>query len=486
MTPPPLDERLDAALAPASRAFSDLVFFTVRVAEVDLPLVVLWLIAASLFFTIYFRGINLRGIGWALRTLRGDFDDEDAPGEISHFQALATALSGTVGIGNIGGVAVAVSIGGAGATLWMVLAGLLGMATKFVECTLSVRYRRHDADGSVSGGPMFYLRQGLAERGRPRLGRALGAFYAAGIMVGCLGIGNMFQANQAFVQLRTVTGGTEGPLAGWGWAVGVALAVLVGLVIIGGIRSIAAVTARLVPFMGAGYVVGTFVVIAMNARALPAAVDAILVGAFTGSGVTGGILGAAVVGMQRAVFSNEAGIGSASIAHAAVRTHLPATEGLVALFGPFLDTVVICTLTALTLGVAAVTWPDFMSATAPGVAMTSDAFGRTISWSPIPLAFVAVLFAVSTMISWSYYGRIGCAYFVGDHPRALLGFNAVYCAFVVVGASIELESVLAFSDAMVFVLCLPNTLGLVLLAPVAAQELAKLRRRARRIDAAPR
>lgn len=484
MADPSIDAQINAALAPASAAFSEVVFFKISVLGVEIPVVVLWLVAGALFFTVYFKGINLRGIPMALRILKGDFDEEDAVGEISHFQALTTALSGTVGIGNIGGVAVAISVGGPGATFWMVVAGLLGMATKFIECTLGVRYRRVNEDGTVSGGPMFYLRHGLAERGMPNVGRALGSFYAAGIVIGCLGIGNMFQANQAFVQLRTVTGGEEGPLGGMGWVVGLVLAIFVGAVIIGGIRSIAAVTARLVPLMAFLYLGGTLTVIGMHASAVPAAFGAILEGAFTGSGVAGGAIGAAVVGMQRAVFSNEAGIGSASIAHAAVRTNRPATEGHVALFGPFLDTVVICTLTALTIGVATVTWPDFMSSGAEGVAMTSDAFGRTVSWFPIPLAFIAVLFAVSTMISWAYYGMKGWAYLFGEAQRTRRVFAVIFCIFVAIGASIELKSVLDFSDAMVFVLCVPNVLGLVLLAPVVREELASLRQRAAELNGA--
>ncbi|MEM7604612.1 MAG: alanine/glycine:cation symporter family protein [Myxococcota bacterium] len=475
---PSIDEQINAALSPASAAFAEAVFFRVSLFGVDVPLVVLWLVVGAVFFTVYFRGINLRGIRLAVRILKGEFDEKDAVGEISHFQALTTALSGTVGIGNIGGVAVAISVGGAGATFWMIVAGLLGMATKFVECTLGVRYRRVNEDGSVSGGPMFYLRQGLTERGMPRIGRALGAFYAGGIVIGCLGIGNMFQSNQAFIQLRAISGGEDGWLGGMGWAVGVMLALLVGAVILGGIRSIASVTARLVPLMGVLYIGGALTVLLLHVSALPAAVRAIVEGAFTGEGVAGGVMGAAVVGMQRAVFSNEAGIGSASIAHAAVRTNLPATEGLVALFGPFLDTVVICTLSALTIGVASVTYPGFMESGAEGIAMTSDAFGRTVSWFPVPLAFIAVLFAVSTMISWAYYGMKGWAYLFGENVHARRLYCLIFCVFIAVGAAIELEAVLQFSDAMVFVLCVPNVLGLVVLAPVVREELATLRGRA--------
>jgi AGCS family alanine or glycine:cation symporter len=416
--------------------------------------------------------------------LRGDFDVPDAPGEVTHAQALATALSGTVGIGNIGGVAVAIAAGGPGATLWMIVAGFLGMATKYVECTLGVRYRQQNPDGSVSGGPMFYLRRGFEERGWPRLGAVLGRFYAVGIVIGCLGIGNMFQSNQAYEQFLFVTGGAESWFVGRGWLFGIALAIGVGAVIIGGVRVIARVTVRLVPFMGALYFVGALAVLAMNARHVPAALMAILDGALSPQGVAGGVAGTMVIGFQRAVFSNEAGIGSASIAHAAVKTDRPATEGLVALFGPFVDTVVICTLTALVIGVSAQADASFLSQTTfEGVGMTSEAFRRAISWSPYPLALAALLFAFSTALAWSYYGLKGWTSLVGEGPRARTAFNLVFCAFVALGASIQLDSVLDFSDAMVFVLCVPNILGLALLTPVVKAELQRFKTRVQEADA---
>lgn len=475
MTQPTIDQQINDAVGPFSEAFAHAVFFEVPIAGVGVPVVVAWLIAGAAFFTVYFRGINLRGLRLAGRVLRGDFDSPDAPGEITHFQALSTALSGTVGIGNIGGVAVAIAVGGPGATFWMMVAGFLGMATKFCECTLGVRYRRVNADGTVSGGPMFYLNQGLAERGWPKVGRALGLFYAFGIVVGCLGIGNMFQANQAYVQLRAVTGGAASPLEGSGWMIGLALAVIVGAVIFGGIRSIASVTAKLVPFMALLYILGALTVIGLNIESVPQAVANILTGAFTSEGATGGALGALIVGMKRAVFSNEAGIGSASIAHAAVRTNRPATEGLVALFGPFLDTLIICALSALVIGVASISWPDFMQSGHEGVAMTSDAFGRTVWWFPYPLAVAAVLFAISTILSWAYYGMKGVAYLAGENEALLRAFKFAYLTATVLGASVNLEQVLNISDAMVFVLCVPNVLGMFILAPVVKQELAKLR-----------
>jgi AGCS family alanine or glycine:cation symporter len=469
-----IDDRIHAALSPISQAFSAAVFVEVPVAGAGVPLVVVWLVAGAIFCTLAFRFVQLRGLGIAVRALRGDFDRPDAPGQITHFQALATAISGTVGIGNIGGVAVAVSVGGPGATLWMIVAGLLGMATKFAECTLGVRYRRLNDDGSVSGGPMFYLQRGLAEQGWPRLGAALGSFYAVGIMIGCLGIGNMFQANQAYEQLRAVSGGAASPLEGYGWLIGLLLAATVGAVILGGIRSIAAVTGRLVPFMAGLYFVSAVTVLLLNASALPAAVSAIVVQAFAPDAVAGGAIGALVVGMKRAVFSNEAGIGSASIAHSAAKTHLPATEGLVALFEPFIDTVVICTLTALVLGVATVTWPDFADSGLAGVAMTSDAFRRTVWWFPYPLAVAAVLFAVSTMLSWAYYGLKGWVYLFGENETGKNLYKLAFCVFVALGATVELDAVLDFSDAMTFVLCLPNLVGLVWLAPVVRQELQRV------------
>ena len=472
------DSLIENAFAPLAKGLAAFVFFEIPLFGGQWPFVVLWLVAGAVFFTVTHRGINLRGIPLAIRVLRGEFDVPDAPGEVTHAQALSTALSGTVGIGNIGGVAVAIAAGGPGATLWMIVAGFLGMATKYVECTLGVRYRQENPDGTVSGGPMHYLRRGFEERGFPRLGAFLGRFYALGIVIGCLGIGNMFQSNQAFEQFLFVTGGQESWFVGKGWLFGLALAAGVAAVILGGVRVIARVTVRVVPFMGVLYLVGALGVIVMNVAHLPGAVVAIIDGAFSAQGVGGGIVGTMVIGFQRAVFSNEAGIGSASIAHAAVKTDRPATEGLVALFGPFVDTVVICTLTALVIGVTAQADAAFLSQTAfEGVGMTSEAFRRAIGWSPYPLAVAALLFAFSTALAWSYYGLKGWTYLVGERPAARTAFNLVFCAFVALGSTIQLQSVLDFSDALVFVLCVPNVLGLIVLSPVVKGELARFRER---------
>lgn len=464
------DARVDAAVGPFKDWLVAFVFYKVPIFGADLPLVVLWLVIGATFFSFYLGFINLRGFKHAIQIARGDYSDPDHPGEVSHFQALATAVSGTVGIGNIGGVAIAVTIGGAGATFWLIVAGFLGMSTKFVECTLGVMYRRDNADGSISGGPMYYLERGFADRGMKGFGKFLGVFYAVGILLGALGIGNMFQANQAYEQFVTVTGGMEGSfMAGKGWLFGLIMASIVGLVIIGGIKSIARVTEKVVPFMAIFYCIFAGIVILMNIPHLPAAVVNIFQGAFTGEGVTGGALGAMIIGFQRAVFSNEAGIGSASIAHSAVKTNEPVTEGMVSLLEPFIDTIIICTLTALVIGTASVANPEFANG-ASGIVMTSAAFEAKISWFPIPLAIAAMLFAFSTMIAWSYYGLKGWTYLFGHNPIGDRFYMFVFCFFIVIGAMLNMGAIIDISDALVFLICVPNILGLYFLAPIVKKE----------------
>ncbi|MEQ8803352.1 MAG: alanine/glycine:cation symporter family protein, partial [Haliea sp.] len=408
--------------------------------------------------------INIRGFGLALRHVRGHFHNPKARGEISHFQAVATAVSGTVGIGNIGGVAVAIVIGGPGAAFWLIVAGFLSMSTKLVECTLGVKYRRHNPDGSVSGGPMYYLERYLADRQLPRLGKCLGSFYALSLVIGCLGIGNMFQSNQAYVQFVVITGGEQSFFADKGWLFGLAIAAAVGLVIVGGIRSIARVAAHIVPFMGVLYVVSAVIIIAMSYQQVPGAIQLILSSAFNMESVTGGMVGAIIVGFQRALFSNEAGIGSASIAHSAVQTNNPASEGLVSLLEPFIDTVVICTLSSLVIVTTAYPF-GIMDSGLEGIALTSAAFEHHVSWAPYPLALAALLFAFSTSISWSYYGLKGWTYLFGEGALTQMIFKGVFCAFIALGCMIQLAAVLDFSDAMIFLIAIPNILGLYLFAP---------------------
>lgn len=462
-----IDEAINNVTAPLAKLIGAIVFFKIPIFGAQLPVVVLWLIIGAIFFTFYTGFINIRGFKHSIALVRGDYADPNDAGEVSHFQALATAVSGTVGIGNIGGVAVAVTVGGPGATFWMILAGFLGMSTKFVECTLGVRYRNQNPDGSVSGGPMFYLNKGFAEIGMPALGKWLGGFFAIGIALGAMGIGNMFQSNQAYVQLNYVTGGL---LDGLGWLVGLVLALVVFLVIVGGIQSIAKVTEKVVPFMAIFYCLFAIIVIIMNVAHLPQAIANIFAGAFTAEGVAGGALGAMIIGFQRAVFSNEAGIGSASIAHSAVKTKQPVTEGYVSLLEPFIDTIVICTITALVIGTSHVAAPGF-AGDATGVAMTSAAFQRQISWFPYALAIAAMLFAFSTMISWSYYGLKGWSYLFGESDSSKKIYNTLFCIFVALGCTVQLGPILDISDAMVFLICVPNILGLYFLAPVVKKEL---------------
>ena len=467
-----IDETINEAFKPIASAFNDLVFYSIPIGESQLPLIVVWLIAGALYFTFYLKLINVRGFTHAIRIVLGKEDKTDtAPGEISHFRALTTAVSGTVGVGNITHVAVAISIGGPGATFWLIVAGFLGMASKFVECTLGVKYRQVNADGSVSGGPMYYMDKGLAERNMPRLGKVMAWYYAVCIVVGCLGVGCMFQANQAYVQFVNVTGGAEGFFASRGWLFGSILALLTGLVIIGGIKSIAKVTSKLVPFMALLYVGTALVVIGANFSAIPSAVSAIITNAFTPEGVTGGVIAVLILGFRRAAFSNEAGIGSSAIAHATVKTDEPLTQGFVAMLEPFIDTVVICTITALVIILTVYDPAMLNEGTIRGVELTSSAFASVIPWFPSVLAVVVMLFAYSTMISWSYYGLEGFVYMFGSKQRTKRIFNAVFCLFVVVGCTVQLDTVLDFSDAMIFAMALANMLALYLLGPDVKREL---------------
>jgi AGCS family alanine or glycine:cation symporter len=465
-----IDQQIDAAMRPLADAVAAFIFYAIPIGGTGIPLIVIWLIGGGVFFTTYLRFINIRGFRHAIDLISGRYAKDTDPGEISQFQALTTAVSGTVGIGNIAGVAVAISLGGPGATLWLIIAGLLGMATKCAECTLGVMYRQSHDDGSVSGGPMYYLQRGLAERNMPKLGRALGIFYAAAMVVGCLGIGNMFQSNQAAVILVSVTGGENSFFADKAWLIGLMLALAVGMVIVGGIRSIAYTTGRLVPGMALLYLLTALLVLVLNYDRLPAAVAAIWHGAWSAQGISGGLIGVMIIGFRRAVFSNEAGLGSAAIAHSTARTTQPASEGYVALLEPFIDTVVICTITALVI-VTTVYDPALASSGVSGIELTTAAFASTLEWSPVPLSIAAILFAYSTMIAWSYYGLKAFTYLVGHKPWADLSFKLFFLLFVVIGSSIQLSALVDLSDALVFIVAIPNLLGLYLLAPTIRTEI---------------
>ncbi len=473
-----IDDAVSDFFDPVATTVGDIVFYTVPVGGAELPLIVAWLVIAGLVFTGWFGLVQARKIKLAVDVVRGKYDEKDAPGEVNHFQALTAAVSGTVGLGNIAGVAVAVSIGGPGATFWMILCGLLGMATKFVEVTLGVKYREEHADGTVSGGPMHYLPKGLAERfgrGGAKLGKVLAVLASAMILFFGLFGGNLFQTNQSYAQISSTFGGEDGFLASSAGAVffGLVVATLVGLVLLGGIRSIASVTSRLVPSMAIMYVVACLIVILANITAVPDAIGTIFRGAFEADGVAGGIIGALIVGFQRAAFSNEAGIGSAPIAHSAVKTKHPASEGLVALLEPFIDTVIVCTMTALTIVIAApASWDAARQGeNIGGVTITSDAFATVLPWFPHLLTVAVLLFAFSTILTWGYYGLKSWTYLFGRSKASEMTFKVTWSVFVIAGSLLSLDSLISLADSALFLLAVFNIIGLYLLAPVVKREL---------------
>ncbi|MBC8524047.1 MAG: alanine:cation symporter family protein [Chlorobium phaeobacteroides] len=463
-----IDERINDAVAPFTAVMFKLVFFTVSLGGISFPFVLLWLIIAALGFTVYMGFINVRGFRHAIDLVRGVYDSPDKQkGEVSHFQALTAALSATVGLGNIAGVAVAITLGGPGATFWMILGGLFGMSSKFVECTLGVKYRKIREDGAVSGGPMYYLSRGFEEKGFAVTGKVLAFIFAVMCIGGSLGGGNMFQANQAFKQTVIATGGEESVFFQQGWIFGLIMAVLVGAVIIGGIRSIVKVTAKLVPVMVAVYVSAALYIIFSHVSLLPQAFMEILTGAFAPEALYGGVVGVLIQGFKRAAFSNEAGIGSAPIAHSAVKTDEPVTEGFVALLEPFLDTVVICTMTALVIIISGLYAEQGMD----GIALTSKAFEQVIFWFPYILSVAVLLFAFSTMISWSYYGLKAWTYIFGESVVSDVSYKVLFCIFIVLGSAMNLGAVIDFTDAMIFAMSFPNIIGLYLLAPGVKRDL---------------
>ncbi|MFF8245880.1 alanine/glycine:cation symporter family protein [Streptomyces griseus] len=473
-----VDDAVSGFFEPIAKWLGEIVFYAVPVGGTDLPLIVAWLVVAGLVFTGWFGFVQLRKFRLAVDVVRGKYDDTDSAGEVNHFQALTAAVSGTVGLGNIAGVAVAVSIGGAGATFWMILCGLLGMATKFVEVTLGVKYREVHSDGTVSGGPMHYLPKGLAER-FGKNGKAFGKVLAvlASIMILFFGLfgGNLFQVNQSYAQLVSVTGGEDGAMGSSAGAIffGILVAALVGIVLLGGIRSIASVTSRLIPAMAGIYIVACLVVILVNVTAVPAAIGTIIEGAFNPEGVAGGVLGALIIGFKRAAFSNEAGLGSAPIAHSAVKTKHPASEGLVALLEPFIDTVVICTMTALTIVIAnPASWGEARTdESIGGVTITSDAFETVLPWFPYVLTVAVLLFAISTVLTWGYYGLKAWTYLFGRSTVSETVYKSLYTLFAVAGSLLTLQTLIDLADAVLFSLAVINIIGLYLLAPVVKREL---------------
>ena len=494
-----LDQRIDKAFQPFSDLVSNIVFFEVFSGA---PFVIIFLVLSALFFTLYFGFPNIKYFGKAFGVVRGKYDhidqsisenedlsidgdlvdtisDESKEGEVTHFQALATAVSGTVGNGNIAGVAFAIALGGPGATFWMIVCGLLGMSTKFVECTLGVQYRDIGKDGTVYGGPMYYLSKGLKEKGFNILGKITAALFAVFCIGGSFGGGNAAQSNQATIVIKDLMGLQSNSSGAF---IGIVLAFLVGIIIIGGIKRIASVTEKIVPFMALLYLLACIYIILINVTLVDDAISLIITQAFNPKAIgVGGIIGVLLVGFKRAAFSNEAGAGSASIAHSAVKTKYSASEGLVALLEPFIDTVVICTMTALVIiifnfgeafeygGTNGIVLIDGIPYEGAGI--TSMAFAEYIPYSNVFLTVAVVLFAVSTMISWSYYGLQSWKYLFGRGKAADLTYKILFLLFVVIGAAASMNSIWAFSDAMIFAMVFPNMIGLYFLFPIVKKQL---------------
>ncbi|HEX2138549.1 MAG TPA: alanine/glycine:cation symporter family protein [Woeseiaceae bacterium] len=450
----------DDAMGAANAVVGAVLFFDVAFWDdtVAVPFIVLWLVAGGIFLTFRMGFFNLRGFRHAIALVRGKYTDPNEPGDVSHFQALSCALSATVGLGNIAGVAIAITLGGPGATFWMIVAGLIGMTTKFTECTLAVMYREFRADSHVLGGPVQYLSKGFAERGLPRFGKALAILFAFLCIGGSIAGGNAFQVNQSMNAVQESIPGLQN------WVYGLVMTVLVGLVIIGGIRRIARVTEKVVPFMAIFYVFACLFIILTNAELVPAAFSRIFTEAFSPDAAFGGLIGVLVVGFQRAAFSNEAGAGSAAIAHSAARTNYPVREGTVALLEPFIDTVVICTMTALVINITGAynnpAYADVIQ-TAQGAALTSRAFGEHLPWFTYVLSLAVFLFAYSTILSWSYYGERCTVWLFGE--RASKYYKVLLLSFTFLGSVITAINVLAFGDLMILGMSLPNLIGVYLL-----------------------
>ena len=503
-----LDEKINDAFMPFALWWESLIFSSVNIGGYNIPLVLILLLSGATFFTIYFKFLNVFRFPLAIQVVRGKYDhldkhdppsdslvthdgdlvdtikDERHLGEVNHFQALATAVSGTVGLGNISMVAVAITIGGPGATFWMIVAGLLGMSSKFVECTLGVKYRDIDQEGNVHGGPMYYLSRGLKEKGWDTLGKALSIIFALLCVGASFGGGNAFQSNQASAQIISRFGIESGAA---GTLIGITFAILAGIVIIGGIKRIANVTSKVVPFMALLYVLAALFIILSNAQLVDDAFATIFREAFSPKAtITGGVIGVMIQGFRRAAFSNEAGAGSAAIAHSAVKTKYAASEGLVGLLEPFIDTVVICTMTAIVIIIfnmgGIFSYGDVLNNEAliistgervGGVNLTSMAFDSVIPGFSYLLVFAVILFAFSTILSWSYYGLQAWKYLFGRSVRMDLTYKVIFLIFTVLGSAVTLDAVIKFSDAMILALVFPNMIGLLLLYPRAKEELNK-------------
>lgn len=469
-----LDNYIDCKFSAVADIVEPIVFYAPTVSfggtEVGIPLILVWMALGSILFSIYFKFINFRFFKHAVDVVRGKFDSDLDEGEISSFQALTASLSGTVGLGNIAGVAIAISVGGAGAVFWMVIMGLLGMCSKFLEVSLGVKYRQESGgqDDEVFGGPMYYIKPAFEKIKMSKLGSFFAVFFALACIGGAVGGGNIFQANQAYQQAVNVTGGEASFLQDYGWAFGLFLAFLTGIVTMGGVRAIGKVTARLIPFMVVLYIGAGLIVIGLNITELPNALVTIFEQAFSVEAGIGALIGTILQGVKRASFSNEAGLGSAAIIYAAARTGSHIQQGFASMLGPFIDTVVICLITALVIVLTGV-YQDTDGLA--GVEMTSKAFGSEITIFPYILAVSVFLFAYSTLITWSYYAEKAFAYLFGTKKSLLNGFRLFFLAFVVVGCSLKLGNVVRVSEALMFIMAIPNIIAMYLLAPEIKKDL---------------
>ncbi len=465
------DEKINNFIYPISDAITGLIFWEISLFQNNLPLIVIWLVVASIFFTLYFKFINISALSKGLNVALGRYDKKTDIGEITPFQSFTAAMSGTIGLGNIAGVAVAISIGGPGAMLWMIIMAFFGMTLKFVEVSLGHKYRKIHKDGTVSGGAIRYLSVGFNEKGFPRVGKVLAVVFAICCIGGSFGGGNMFQANQAFQQILVATGGENSIFFGKAWLGGFFFAFVVGLIIIGGIKSIGKVTEKLVPLMGIFYVISCLYIIFSNITLIPDTVIKVFQSAFSMDAGFGGIIGTMIAGIRRAVFSNESGIGSAPIAYAPAKSSNHLNPGFMSLLSPVIDTIIVCSMTAL---VIIITGAYLESDQIEGVELTSRAFETVAPWFPIILAFAISLFAISTLITWSYYGLTCWKYLFGQTKKNQYIFQIIFLFFTVIGTTMNLGSVINFSDAMIFAMSVPNIIGLYFLAPNLKQDIKRI------------
>lgn len=465
-----IDSFLDKHLTPLSDFVSNIVFYPITLGGTKIPIVVLWILIGGLFFSFYLRGIAAWGLKQSIKILKKPAEKStDGGGEVSPLQSLMTALSGTVGLGSIAGVALSISIGGPGAVFWIFIGALLGMALKFVEAALAIKYRRFNLDGSISGGPMHYMAHGLTRKKMRWLGQPLSVIFAILCIGSGIAGGNMIQINQTAQQVVNVTGGASGFMGDKMWLVGLVTAVVLGIIVIGGIKQIAKVAEKVIPFMCVLYILAGVLVILMNIQHLPHAIAVIVKQAFHPDAMYGGFIGVVIAGLRRSVQTNEAGTGSAPIAYATAQTKEPISLGFVSLTEP-LFTGFICMLTA-TLIIISNAYIGVGEAT--GIQLTSRAFESAFSWFPYVLALIVVLFAVTTILSWAYYAQKAWNFLVGEGKRRTLTFQLIFCLFTVIGSVLNVQSVINLTDAMMMAMAIPNLITMYILAPEIKKDLAE-------------